>query len=119
MRIYIAGRYSSMYLFNVIAKELESNGTNIVCDCTWLTGKTVDTCPLECASNDIQDIVNSDLLLLFTDSIGRNGGCYVELGIAMSHGVNCIIVGPYTNVFTRRFRRVDSVKELLEERTIR
>jgi hypothetical protein len=116
MRIYMAGGYSSMQLLRADAEKLRRLGKDIVVDCTWLTGAYDDTAPIECASGDISDIMKSDLVLLYTKTPSTKGGMYVEMGYAMAIGCCVIIVGPYTNIFTRRFRRVDSIDEILTER---
>lgn len=119
MKIYLAGRYSSRLKLLGFAKTLELQGHSINATAIWLTGQTDDACPVECASNDIKDLNESDLLLCFTEEVGRNGGSYVELGMALAKGIPAIIVGPYTNVFTRLCRRIDDVRELTKERTER
>lgn len=119
MKIYLAGTYSSREALNLIAEQLKEEGHDIKVPAIWLTGRHDNACPMECATSDIADIKNSDLLLLFTNENGRNGGRYVELGIALALGIPAMIVGKYTNVFTRLCRRVNSVGELLNERTSR
>ena len=65
----------------------------------------------------MDDLFASNLLLFFSASVGRNGGSLVELGMAIAKGIPVVVVGRYTNVFTRLCRRVDSVEELMSERT--
>lgn len=117
MKIYLAGRYSDRVKLLGIAKTLEGQGRNINATPIWLTGENGGTWPIECAANDMNDLFASDLLLFFSESTGRNGGSLVELGMAIAKGIPVVVVGRYTNVFTRLCRRVDSVDELLKERT--
>ena len=119
MRIYIAGRYTAMARLRTEAELIESMGHEVICDCVWLTGCNDDTAPIECASNVLRDLRQSDMLLCYTTEAGTRGGLYVELGVALERGIPVIIVGPYTNVFTRLCRRIDSVKEIFGERTLR
>lgn len=119
MRIYLAGRYTAMRRLKAQAELLERLGHNVKIDCVWLTGVHDDTAPLECAVNDLADLRKSDLVLVYTLEAGARGGLYVELGVALERGIPVIVVGPYTNVFTRMFRRVDSAEEIFAERTVR
>lgn len=118
VNIYLAGPYSSRLELLEIVKRLEQYGHSIKVPAIWLSGVHDDACPVECALTDIVNIKNSEMLLLFTNQNGRNGGRYIELGIAMGLEIPCIIVGDYTNVFTRLHRRIDSVDEFLFERTL-
>lgn len=119
MKIYLAGRYSDRVELFAVAKRLEEHGHDIQATPIWLTGRNDDSCPMECASNDMDDLFASNLLLFFSERVGRNGGSLVELGMALAKGIPVVVVGSYTNVFTRLCRRVDSVDELLSERTPR
>jgi nucleoside 2-deoxyribosyltransferase len=117
MKIYLAGAYTSRQRLAAIAQELRTNGTRIQVDTVWLLDEYENANPFECAAVDLRDIKSADMLLLFTDTNGTRGGMYVELGIALAKGIPVIIVGPYTNVFTRICRRVDSISELFNEFT--
>jgi nucleoside 2-deoxyribosyltransferase len=117
MTIYLAGSYSARLELNKVAKLLEAKGHNIRVPAIWLTGQHDDACPIECATTDLKDIHDSDMLILFTIHQGSRGGMYTELGIALANHIPVVIIGPYTNVFTRLCRRVDSIDELLNERT--
>ena len=119
MRIYIAGRYTAMSRLNAEADKIRSLGHEVLIDCVWLTGRNDDTAPIECASNDLRDLRQSDMVLLYTNEAGTRGGMYVELGVALERGIPVVIVGPYTNVFTRLFRRVNEVGDIFRERTVR
>lgn len=116
MKIYLAGAYSARQLIS-IADELRQHGTAIQVEAVWLLDKYEDAPPFECAAVDFRDIKGADLLIVFTNTKGTRGGMYVELGIALAMGIPVIIVGPYTNIFTRLCRRVDSIHELFKEFT--
>jgi len=117
VNIYLAGSYSARKKLADIAMKITQRGHDMHVPAIWLTGKHDDAAPVECATADLQDIKNADMLVLFTEYPGSRGGMYVELGIALAHRIPVIIVGPYTNVFTRLCRRIDSVDEFLDERS--
>ena len=50
------------------------------------------------AGNNVDDIADADMLILFTGG-GRRGGSHVEMGIAIGLNKRLAIVGPRENVF--------------------
>ena len=52
------------------------------------------------ADVEVLDVNAADTLVLFADLVGRKGGCWVEIGMALARGMRIIVVGGRSNVFT-------------------
>jgi len=70
------------------------------------------------ARNNLQDIRNCDIFILFTDKdrrLGTTNGRFVEFGYALALDKTCFIVGPRENIFCsiNTVRQFDTWEELL------
>ena len=108
MRLYIAGRFSrreELYNYSLTLPPY------VKVTSRWLSDENhrinhADV-PLEgredfnhrLASEDMEDVMDADALVLFTPG-GRRGGCHVEFGIALGAGKQIFLVGPYEHIFT-------------------
>lgn len=124
MKIYLAARYSRREELCGYRAELEAlghtvtarwlngshqisdNGTPIGDDGESLVefGQTERAAQLRqhFAEEDLADVIRADLLVAFTEpprSSASRGGRYVEMGVAIGHGIPVVIVGPRENVF--------------------
>jgi len=115
MRIYLASAYESRDHIRDCADELTRIGFTVTS--TWLeekheindgtTGAATDL-PAEQvdkhAMDDLYDISQSDMLVLFTEGATGHrggGGRHVETGYALSLGLPVLVVGEPENVFHR------------------
>lgn len=125
-RIYLAAKYPRIEEINVYAKQLRAIG--YIIDAKWLLGNhqlhegveevesAIDTIPIKgklFAEDDFNDLVNSDIVICFTEQSGStenngHGGRHVEFGLALMWNYKStssitskeiIIVGPRENVF--------------------
>lgn len=110
---YLAARYSRNGEMRQYRAVLEGHGHKVTS--RWIdrpvTGgprKSLDVPALkaypeqgrEYAEQDIKDILDADVLLLFTDGLATGkGGRHVEFGIAISTAKAVVIIGPRENVF--------------------
>ncbi len=142
MRFYIAARFDRLDEINIYANQLRERG--YIVDCRWLQGlhqlhpgahlldtpagfpnvsEGITMAARPFAEDDVQDIVASDALVLFSeppDSHSKRGGRHVEFGIALGLGKRLIVVGPRENVFhclpqVERFATWVECLEMLEK----
>ncbi len=118
MKFYLAARYIRIDEINKYAADLRAIGHTV--DCRWLNGShqlhpgadKIDSAPsdnentpieaMPFAEDDIEDIIKSDVLILFTEkpfSDKGRGGRHTEFGYAIGLGKTVCIVGPRENVF--------------------
>jgi hypothetical protein len=103
-KIYLAASFSRK-------KELNKYRSDIIrwgglCTASWLfEAAASDTDPIvddayrrRCAETDLLDVWRSDTLVSFT-GCGCSGGRHVELGLALSRGIECLAVGPREHIF--------------------
>jgi hypothetical protein len=117
MKVYLAARYEQREEMSEIAQELRWCGFRSCA--SWLYGlKGDETSYL--AQRNLDDIENSDFLVLFTTQLKAedgftSGGAYVEVGYALHAGKSVIVVGPLINIFTHldRIRWFLTTKDFL------
>jgi nucleoside 2-deoxyribosyltransferase len=114
MKVYIAGSYAARAELAEIVRNFPSW---VESTSTWLSGCHDDAPPLVCATCDFADIDRADMVIVFTQHPGSKGGRYVEVGYALAKGKPVVLVGTFTNVFTRLCRCVNDINELWNERT--
>lgn len=115
MRIYLAAPYESRDQIRAYATELERIGLRVTS--SWLqethdivdgtTGAATSLTDAEVrdhAVQDFEDILSSDLLVIFTAAaVGAKGGGgrHVEMGYALANSMPVVVVGTPENVFQR------------------
>jgi nucleoside 2-deoxyribosyltransferase len=95
INLYLAARCGRQEELREYAEKLKSIGVNVTARWLYLEGELSQE-EAEDAEMDIEDIDNSDILVLFTDPMGssnQGGGRYFELGYAYAMGKECIYVG--------------------------
>lgn len=102
MIVYLAARYSRKEEMRRYAAELAEIGYTVRCD--WVTGDHDLAEDREAAEIDLNDVLDSEILISFTEppapTPGRaRGGRHVEFGIALAAGNRCIVVGHRENIF--------------------
>lgn len=107
--IYIAARYSRKTEMRVVAAYLREIG--LIVTSRWLDeqisadAQLGDHSPIfykETARIDLDDIVQSDTLLFFSENplVGTpRGGRHVEFGYALSLGKRVVVIGGPENIF--------------------
>jgi hypothetical protein len=125
VKMYLAGRYERRHELSEYAEALRRFGHEVTSE--WLLGKheaiNNSASPSErdeWANDDIADIFNADMLVLFTDKPGDaavSGGKDTEFGIAMARRKRLAIVGPRRNIFhyMNTVRHFQSVGDFLAE----
>lgn len=105
IHIYIASRFSNWPNLLPIRDKIEAMGH--VVQSRWLAyaeaGTESSKSPSAMAMEDLEDIRNSELLIIDTTDHGRgplSGGLYVEMGFALALNKVVWLVGPETNIFT-------------------
>jgi nucleoside 2-deoxyribosyltransferase len=121
-RIYLASRFANAEMLRGLRQRLvalDHEVTSSWVDCAVTAEddarRDVDPDPAERASwarQDLADLLSSDTLVLI-DPSGRRGGCYVEQGYAMAIGLDVIVVGKRTNVFTYLCEHAETIDDLL------
>ena len=112
MKYYLAARYSRIKEMQAVRDELEDRGHTVTS--RWIDGGheakdtgvdaagTHDECR-RFATEDLNDIANSDILVAFTEAPRSNysrGGRHVEFGYALGIAhIQVVVVGPRENVF--------------------
>jgi hypothetical protein len=114
MKVYLAAPYGARDIIRGLLPDLAD--LDIVCTSSWLsethdindgtTGAALDlddTTVSGHATQDLDDINDSDALVLFTSQYLKNfsasGGRHVETGYALARGLHVIVIGPPENVF--------------------
>ena len=109
MKLYVAGPWADRPLVNIEAQKFRDAGHTV--DCRWLTLHTevgqgnADALNedehqeflREQAMNDIEDLLNSDALVVINTQ--KSEGKSVETGIAIAALLPIMIVGKRTNIF--------------------
>lgn len=115
MKIYLASAYQTRDVIRGYAAELSF--IDMKCTSSWLNeehkisaGTVGAATDLEDAQvrqhvmNDYNDVSDSDVLVLFTESVTGEkggGGRHVETGFALAKGKKVIVIGEPENVFHR------------------
>ena len=111
------------------AEEIRKINPELVVNSRWLKGDhvlevgsslTVDEQNCRFAEEDVEDVTNADMLVMFScdpKTPGR-GGRHVEFGIAVALGIPIAVVGPKENVFhdlpeVKQFDSFEEFKEIL------
>ena len=103
MKIYLAARLSRQTEMIGYARCLEALGYAVTS--RWILGNhegesPADPLNAQLAAEDRQDILNSDIVISFTeDQAFPRGSRHVEFGIGYEHGKLMYFVGPYENIF--------------------
>jgi nucleoside 2-deoxyribosyltransferase len=108
MKIYLASRFSNHEKLNALATTLTKNGHMVVS--TWHRTEALSPVPrdhpeyldnsLRAAERDLQEIDESDALILFTENCEATpGGLWFEAGYAKALGKQCFVIGPRINIF--------------------
>lgn len=125
MRVYIAARFGRQQEMRQVRAELEAMGLEV--RASWLDDPPDQVLPTEdkreFAERDVQEILTSNLVLLFTDppSAYRGGTRHFEAGVAYMAQKETILIGPreclhhYHLYFNRRFDTWDKALEVLFE----
>ncbi|MHB8573642.1 MAG: hypothetical protein ACYDAY_11930 [Candidatus Dormibacteria bacterium] len=108
-QVYLAARFGRQQELRAVAGWLRTAG--YLCDPTWLRGGhdlPLDVAPddprgAQFAQEDLRDLLESDIVICFTEEPGvagrARGGRHVEMGIAIGTNKRVIVVGPRENVF--------------------
>ncbi len=111
MNWYLAARFSRQAELIEVAETLRAQGETV--KCRWLAEVGThdmegqqDAHRAQLATEDMEDIIKSDCMLVFTEEEtdkkrGRpsKGGMYVEMGMGIAWNKRVILIGPKTNVF--------------------
>jgi len=128
VKIYLAGGYPSRHLlegFATVLQEEPQFSSHFFVVSTWHENPSASSNNykdyddtknparlfLE-ASNDLQELGEADVLVLFPDSLGKSrGGKYFEAGFALGAGKEVVCLGPPESVFDHhprlRAHRID------------
>lgn len=108
MRVYIAGRFTGRARLASLAEDLKRIDPKVKVTSTWLTPRTEaehkdypynDEDARKYATRDLDEIWDSDCLILDTIDDSSTGGREVEWGFALARGMRMVLVGPRRNVF--------------------
>lgn len=117
---YIAGRFERRDEFLVIEKFLQGYG--LISNARWLhleDDEQDEEARIKNAIMDFDDVVNSDLLIAFSENLTEletvpaswaRGGRHVELGIALAMGLDIVVIGPRENIFHYYQAEIDASK---------
>jgi hypothetical protein len=109
MRVYLAAQYSQKPKIAVCKQDLLALGITVTS--TWTDESedpnlslrdVTDGRLLEYAYRDIDEIITSDVLVLFTvdpDEKTRRGGRHFESGLAFGLRKTLVLIGPRENIF--------------------
>ena len=106
MKVYLAASYKRRDELRVYAKVLRSFGYSVTS--RWLRELSPPKIELDDVSakflrqhaeQDIEDINEAEVFVLFTRDKKERGGMYVEMGYALAKNKNVILVGPKRNIF--------------------
>jgi nucleoside 2-deoxyribosyltransferase len=101
MKFYLAARYPRKEEMLEAAKEIQSR-LGWSCTSSWVKGSEEGKLRKEIAVYDLEDVKDSDYLILFSYPRGEpkpGGGRFVEFGYALGQGKPCAVIGHYENVF--------------------
>ena len=132
MKVYLSGNFGDKKEILKAGTQLKGKGHHI--QSGWLYGEDglkkqyagdPEGFNRACAEKDLQDIRDSDALILFTGDYGSKslGGKHTEFGYAMAIGKIVIIMGKRVNVFHFRnslkhfeYWDVEQVSEYLDSK---
>lgn len=100
MKFYIAARFPRRLEMEEVADKLKEIGWTP--NCRWVFGGEEGLTRTEIAELDLEDVYNSDVIVLFTEPYGSpqpGGGRFVEFVYALALGKICYVIGEYENVF--------------------
>lgn len=101
MKTYIAAKFSRREeMEQEIAPSLPWLGYEV--NARWVFGGEDGLSREEIANLDLEDVKNSDMIILFThprEEPQPGGGRFVEFGYALALGKRCVVIGPKENVF--------------------
>jgi len=111
IRIYVAGPWEARSRLRAAYDAIEAV-PDLTCTSTWLTNavdpvgvgegeEAKDPHALKCANMDLDNVMQSDVLILDTLETNNRGGKDFESGVGFSLGLEWWVVGPYRNVFQR------------------
>lgn len=123
MKVYIAGRFTGRARLASLADDLKRIDPRVRITSSWLTPKTEaehkdypyeDDAARCYAIRDLDEIWDSDFLILDTIDDSNTGGREVEWGYALARDLRVVLVGPRRNVFHYlAHEHYDSWSELL------
>lgn len=103
MKIYLAGAWNAKPEVRDIRLRLERMGHTVTSRwIDWagpLSGEAREQELRRSASVDLEDIRNSDMVLIFTCKPSTHGGFHTELGYALALGKRVEIIGPRPSNF--------------------
>lgn len=126
MKVYLSARYARREEMVGYKAQLEAAGHMVMS--RWVDGNHEgdpnDPAQMQTfADADLMDVQASDTLVTFTESTdvyvpgAERGGRHVEWGIAIAENLECVVIGPYENVFhTLGDSRFDTFAEWLGPR---
>ena len=95
MKIYLAASLNDRVQILKRKKLLEEKGHSVTS--TWLIDLPMNVSALQ----DYNDILSSDLIIVFTNIQTTEGGFWVEMGIALGAGKRTMVIGRRRNLFNR------------------
>lgn len=110
---YLASRYGRKVELQDYCRDLEHCGASVISSWLWdaedqtdlqdIDPESLDREARRMATRSINEVSESDILVLFTDPPNtpgaERGGRYVEMGAAIITNARVFVVGPKTNVF--------------------
>lgn len=120
VRIYLAAPWEAKPQAKEARETLREAG--FVVDCRWIDLHTdvdtkhpdLDKFKAEQALNDVEDLINSDILILL--NISKSEGKAVETGMALASGRPVILVGERTNIFHwLPITKVSNIQEAIDQ----
>jgi len=109
--VYIASRFKTLPKLLALADKLIASGHAITSE--WIYKDAANPVPfrsplyeqncVEVQEKDIQDVLRSSALVLFTEECERTpGGLWFEAGLALGRGIPYYVLGPRINIFCFR-----------------
>ena len=110
-RFYLAGSYSAMQQLHATSKTIEAT-TDWKCTSRWLDGNhdTGKLDPVKAAREDVDDLLAADIMVLSMQFDSSLGGMWVELGVALSHGMHVVVLKPNRATPITPFLRLNGIK---------
>lgn len=130
MRVYLAAMFALKHEIAARATELRTDGLHVTS--RWLDeqvapsttmDQVTDKYLIDTANIDIDDILDSDILAIFTQDPKTpfvRGGRMFEAGFAFGRGIRVITIGPKENIFFHlaeisNFPTWEEAKQFLKE----
>lgn len=119
MKAYIASSYRRMGEMHKHAQKITDAGHTVTS--RWVYGGTEGVSQEQGAIMDFEDVVKSDMLIVFTEDPlecphdKHSGGYHVETGMALGFNKPVVIIGPRVNIFHHlpHVRVFDTLKAFL------